>query len=186
MNFSNVAQNFLQMISLAAASFLIPTILHMYNTVCESSKTVECKQPLAVVLAPTRELAMQIEDQTKQLMKGEYPFQYQISQLQLGTNGLGMNMIYILCKQIIPGSHACVAYAKGVISSTSTLLDLLKVLDEQQGRIRVKEQSFPLFINAVNLTLSFVTPSFISKHYEIPTPCANYAFPDCCLFHLRS
>ncbi|XP_038078662.1 probable ATP-dependent RNA helicase DDX59 isoform X2 [Patiria miniata] len=52
------------------ASFLVPTILQIYNTMCFRDSTDEGNGPLGLILSPSRELAMQIEEQAKQLMQG--------------------------------------------------------------------------------------------------------------------
>ncbi|XP_070542585.1 probable ATP-dependent RNA helicase DDX59 [Ptychodera flava] len=48
-------------------SFLLPTIVHILNHMTYNPGTHD---PLGLVLSPTRELCMQIEDQAKELMKG--------------------------------------------------------------------------------------------------------------------
>ncbi|XP_071794111.1 probable ATP-dependent RNA helicase DDX59 [Asterias amurensis] len=52
------------------AAFLVPTILQIYNTVCFRDSKEEGSKPLGLILSPSRELAMQIEEQAKQLMQG--------------------------------------------------------------------------------------------------------------------
>ncbi|XP_033125171.1 probable ATP-dependent RNA helicase DDX59 [Anneissia japonica] len=49
------------------ASFLIPATLHIYNEVHEKEQK---RFPVVIILTPTRELAMQIEKQAKEIMKG--------------------------------------------------------------------------------------------------------------------
>ncbi|XP_071964034.1 probable ATP-dependent RNA helicase DDX59 [Antedon mediterranea] len=49
------------------ASFLIPSTLLIYNEVHEKEQKYK---PIVIILTPTRELAMQIESQAKQIMKG--------------------------------------------------------------------------------------------------------------------
>lgn len=50
-----------------ALSFLLPLITLLVRT----TKPLERTSPKFLVLAPTRELAMQIENQAKQLMRGK-------------------------------------------------------------------------------------------------------------------
>lgn len=49
-----------------ALSFLLPLISRLVN----STRPEERDSPRAVILAPTRELCMQIEEQAKQIMTG--------------------------------------------------------------------------------------------------------------------
>ncbi|XP_022096173.1 probable ATP-dependent RNA helicase DDX59 isoform X2 [Acanthaster planci] len=51
------------------AAFLVPTILQIFNIMCFRDSTDE-KGPLGLILSPSRELAMQIEEQAKELMQG--------------------------------------------------------------------------------------------------------------------
>ncbi|XP_077863689.1 putative ATP-dependent RNA helicase DDX59 [Saccoglossus kowalevskii] len=48
-------------------AFLLPIIIHIQN---HMTSNPACHVPLALILAPTRELCMQIEDQAKELMQG--------------------------------------------------------------------------------------------------------------------
>lgn len=50
-----------------ALSFLLPLIVRLVNTGVQQAHG----SPRVLVLAPTRELCMQIEDQAKQLMQGQ-------------------------------------------------------------------------------------------------------------------
>ena len=61
--------------SIVALAFLLPIVLHLLRDqrgMSEGGATEDgsVRSPSAVILVPTRELAMQIEDQAKQLMKG--------------------------------------------------------------------------------------------------------------------
>ncbi|XP_035662927.1 probable ATP-dependent RNA helicase DDX59 [Branchiostoma floridae] len=54
------------------AAFLLPVVLNVFRTVSSAigGRDPRWTHPLALILAPTRELCMQVEDQAKQLMKG--------------------------------------------------------------------------------------------------------------------
>lgn len=54
--------------TLAAASFVIPSILHVIKSQASLDPTIG---PVILIVTPTRELADQIEDQSKSFMQGK-------------------------------------------------------------------------------------------------------------------
>ena len=65
-------------LSITALSFLLPIVLHLLKDARGVAKQQDSshqqesggRYPKSLILTPTRELAMQIEEQAKQLMKG--------------------------------------------------------------------------------------------------------------------